>query len=130
MEDPARHTKSVGIRIEFWGDEVERIMVVDPLTGELLGEREDIEIYPAKHFVTSQEKMLNLAVKEHRGGTGAVRHRHLQRRRASFWRRSGWSQRTRYDLEMMQETGYCAGVENYSRHLWRAAPPGSKSRTR
>ena len=55
--------EELGVRIEFWGDEVERIVVVDPLTGELLGERDDIEIFPAKHFVTSQEKM-TLAIQD------------------------------------------------------------------
>ena len=55
--------EELGVRIEFWGDEVERIVTVDPLTGELLGERDDIEIFPAKHFVTSQEKM-TLAIQD------------------------------------------------------------------
>ena len=117
--------EELGIRIEFWGDEVERIMVVDPLTGELLGEREDIEIYPAKHFVTSQEKM-NLAVKDIEVELAQC---------VSDFKTQGklleaerLESRTRYDLEMMQETGYCAGVENYSRHLARRAA-GSKPYT-
>ena len=117
--------EELGIRIEFWGDEVERIMVVDPLTGELLGEREDIEIYPAKHFVTSQEKM-NLAVKDiELELTQCVADFKTQGKLLEAERLES---RTRYDIEMMQETGYCAGVENYSRHLARRAA-GSKPYT-
>lgn len=108
--------EEIGIRIEFWGDEVDRIMTVDPLTGEVLGERDDIEIYPAKHFVTSQEKM-DLAMDDIE--------QELEERVAQF-KRDGKpleaeriESRTRYDLEMMRETGYCGGVENYSRHLAR-----------
>ena len=108
--------EDIGIRIEFWGDQVDRIVVIDPLTGEVLGEREDIEIYPAKHFVTSQEKMdlAMLDIEEE-----------LQERVAYFknadkpLEAERIDSRTRYDLEMMRETGYCSGVENYSRHLAR-----------
>ena len=108
--------EELGVRIEYWGDEVERIVTVDPLTGELLGERDDIEIFPAKHFVTSQEKMtlaiqdieveLEECVKDLKEGGKLLEAERLE-------------SRTRYDIEMMQETGYCAGVENYSRHLAR-----------
>ena len=108
--------EEIGIRIEFWGDEVDRIMMVDPLTGELLGERDDVEIYPAKHFVTSEEK-LELAIAdieielEQRLSEFKAQGKLLEAERIES--------RTRYDLEMMRETGYCAGVENYSRHLAR-----------
>ena len=108
--------EDIGVRIEFWGDEVDRIVVIDPLTGEVLGERDEIEIYPAKHFVTSQEKM-ELAM--------ADIEEELEER-VSYFKREGKlleaeriESRTRYDLEMMRETGYCGGVENYSRHLAR-----------
>ena len=50
--------EEIGVRIEYWGDEVERIVLLDPLTGEMLGDRDEIEIYPAKHFVTSEEKLI------------------------------------------------------------------------
>ncbi len=111
--------EELGIRIEFWGDEVDRIVVVDPLTGELLGEREDIEIYPAKHFVTSQEKM-NLAIEDIEVELAeCVAELKAQGKLLEAERLES---RTRYDIEMMQETGYCAGVENYSRHLARRAP--------
>jgi excinuclease ABC subunit B len=108
--------EDIGVRIEFWGDEVDRIVVIDPLTGEVLGERDDIDIYPAKHFVTSQEKM-DLAMEDIE--------QELEERVALFKREGKLLEaeriesRTRYDLEMMRETGYCGGVENYSRHLAR-----------
>jgi excinuclease ABC subunit B len=111
--------EEVGVRIEFWGDEVERIIQLDPLTGEFLGERQDIEIFPAKHFVTSDEKLreavkdieaeLEEYLKELRGQDKLLEAQRIE-------------SRTRYDLEMMRETGYCAGVENYARHLSRRAP--------
>ena len=108
--------EELGVRIEFWGDEVERIVVVDPLTGELLGERDDIEIFPAKHFVTSQEKM-TLAIQDIEVELEeCVRELKEQGKLLEAERLES---RTRYDIEMMQETGYCAGVENYSRHLAR-----------
>jgi excinuclease ABC subunit B len=108
----------VGVRVEFWGDEVERIVLMDTLTGELLGEREDIEIYPAKHFVTSQEKLdqaildIQQELDEHLVFLNST-NKLLEAQRLE--------QRTRYDIEMMRLTGYCAGVENYSRHLARRA---------
>ena len=110
--------EELGIRIEYWGDEVERIVTVDPLTGELLGERDDIEIFPAKHFVTSQEKM-TLAIQDIEVELEeCVRELKEQGKLLEAERLAS---RTRYDIEMMQETGYCAGVENYSRHLARRA---------
>ncbi|MCH7787627.1 MAG: excinuclease ABC subunit UvrB [Chloroflexi bacterium] len=108
--------EEIGIRIEFWGDEVERIIEVDPLTGELLAECDDIEIYPAKHFVTSDEKM-RLAIED-------IQTEMLERvaeleSQGKLLEAQRLDSRTRYDIEMMRETGYCAGVENYSRHLSR-----------
>ena len=108
--------EDVGVRIEFWGDEVERIVVVDPLTGEVLGERDDIEIYPAKHFVTSQEKM-DLAL--HDIEEELEEHLAVLNSQGKLLEAQRLESRTKYDLEMMRETGYCAGVENYSRHLAR-----------
>ena len=108
--------EELGFRIEFWGDEVERIVQLDPVTGEMLSERRDLEIYPAKHFVTSQEK-LTMAVEDIEA--------ELQEQVAALndegklLEAQRLESRTRYDLEMMRETGYCAGVENYSRHLAR-----------
>ena len=113
--------EEVGVRIEFWGDEVERIVQVDPLTGEVLGDRQDIEIYPAKHFVTSQEKLLTAL-----DDIEIELEEHLQELRAQdkLLEAQRLESRTRYDMEMMREAGYCAGVENYSRHLSRR-PAGS-----
>ena len=110
--------EEVGVRVEFWGDEVERIVLLDPLTGELLGERQDIEIYPAKHFVTSQEKLL-MAVEDIE--TELQECLLKLKAEGKLLEAQRLESRTRYDLEMMRETGYCAGVENYSRHLARRA---------
>ena len=110
--------EDLAVRIEFWGDQIERITEVDPLTGELLAERDSIEIYPAKHFVTSDEK-LQLAIRDieeelrDRLTFFQERGKHLEAQRLES--------RTYYDLEMLREAGYCSGVENYSRHLARRA---------
>ena len=106
--------ESVGVRIEFWGDEVERIVELDPLTGEILADRNSIEIFPAKHFVTSQERMQD-ALK-------SIDHElneqlQILKSQGKLLEAQRLEQRTRYDVEMISETGYCAGVENYSRHL-------------
>ena len=106
--------EEVGVRIEFWGDVVERIIQLDPLTGEMLAERDDIEIYPAKHFVTSQEKLV--------AATGEIEKElaeqlDLLNAQGKLLEAQRLESRTNYDMEMMRETGYCAGVENYSRHL-------------
>ena len=113
--------ETLGVRIEFWGDEVERIVELDPLTGEVLAERNDIDIYPAKHFVTSEEKL-----KEAIRSIEAELDEQLKilNRQSKLLEAQRLEQRTRYDIEMMRETGYCAGVENYSRHL-AAREPGS-----
>ena len=111
--------EEVGARIEFWGDEVERIVLVDPVTGELLGERQELEIYPAKHFVTSAEKMrigiedIEIELQEELLKLNE---------RGKLLEAQRLESRTRYDIEMMREAGYCGGIENYSRHLGRRAP--------
>jgi excinuclease ABC subunit B len=108
----------LAVRVDFWGDTVERIIELDPLTGEVLAEKDHVDIYPAKHFVTSQEK-LDAAM--------ADIEQELHDRLAEF-RSEGrileaarLEERTRYDLETLREAGYCSGVENYSRHLARRA---------
>jgi excinuclease ABC subunit B len=108
--------ENLGFRIEFWGDEVERIVQVDPVTGEILSERQDVEIYPAKHFVTSQEKLMMGIEDIETELQESVAEMNAQGKLLEAQRLES---RTRYDLEMMRETGYCAGVENYSRHLAR-----------
>ena len=109
------------IRVEFFGDEIDRIREVNALTGEILGEREHVAIFPASHFVTREEKMkmairnieieLEERLKELRDQGKLLEAQRLE-------------QRTRYDLEMMREMGFCSGIENYSRHL-ALRPPGS-----
>ncbi|MCY4651758.1 MAG: excinuclease ABC subunit UvrB, partial [Dehalococcoidia bacterium] len=106
--------ESVGVRIEFWGDEVERIVEMDPLTGEILADRNEIQIYPAKHFVTSQERM-HTAIQDIEDEL--YEQLRILNRQGKLLEAQRLEQRTRYDVEMMRETGYCAGVENYSRHL-------------
>jgi excinuclease ABC subunit B len=110
--------EELAVRIDFFGDEVERIIEIDPLTGELLADRDEIDIYPAKHFVTSHDKLeeamndiqieLNERLLELRGQGKILEAARLE-------------ERTNYDLETMREAGYCSGIENYSRHLARRA---------
>jgi len=111
--------EETALRIEFWGNEIDRIAEVDPLTGELLAQRDQVDIYPAKHFVTPYHNLMAAMNDirdelEHRlkelGSQGKL----LEAQRLEA--------RTNYDMEMLQELGYCTGVENYSRHLQRRAP--------
>ena len=106
--------EDLGVRIEFWGDDVERIIQLDPLTGEVLSEREAIEIFPAKHFVTSQEKLKN-AIADIQDELAL--HLKLLKSQGKILEAQRLESRTNYDLEMLEIAGYCAGVENYSRHL-------------
>ncbi len=108
------YEEDIAIRIEFWGNEIERMVQVDPLTGEILGERDDIEIYPAKHFVTSEEKLKTAIVDIEIELQEELERLKVQGKLLEAQRLES---RTNYDLEMLLETGYCAGVENYSRHL-------------
>ncbi len=109
-------------RIEFWGDEIERITEVDPLTGEVLREHGEIDIFPAKHFITPADKMAE-ALKE----IEAELEERLKelRDQDKLLEAQRLEQRTHYDLEMLREVGYCSGIENYARHLSRR-PPGSR----
>ncbi|MEK5009018.1 excinuclease ABC subunit UvrB [Bacillus sp. FSL K6-3312] len=109
------------IRVEFFGDEIERIREVDALTGEILGDREHVAIFPASHFVTREEKMEKAIINieqelEEQLEKLGDNEKLLEAQRLE--------QRTRYDLEMMREMGFCSGIENYSRHLT-LRPPGS-----
>jgi excinuclease ABC subunit B len=108
-------------RIEFWGDEIERITEVDTLTGETIAEHVAVDIYPAKIFITPKEK-LELAIRDIEAEL-AERLQYL-REHDRLLEAQRLEQRTNYDLEMLREIGYCSGVENYSRHLARR-PPGS-----
>ena len=106
--------EEAAVRIQFFGDDVERIVQVDPLTGEVLADMAEVSVYPANHFVTSKEKMekavttikdeLEWRLKELKDSSKILEAARLE-------------SRTHYDLEMLQETGFCSGVENYARHL-------------
>ena len=102
------------MRIEFFGDEIDRIREVDALTGEIIGDREHVAIFPASHFVTREDKM-KIAIRnielelEERLKELEAENRLLEAQRLE--------QRTNYDLEMMREMGFCSGIENYSRHI-------------
>ncbi len=109
------------LRIEFFGDEIERITEIDTLTGEIVGEREHVAIFPASHFVTREEKM-RIAIQNIEQELEARLKEFNQQGKLLEAQRL--EQRTRYDLEMMQEMGFCSGIENYSRHLT-LRPPGS-----
>jgi len=106
--------EEIALRVEFFGDEIERIVRIDPLTGELLAEMEAVDIYPAKHFVTSHDKLM-LAID--------IIEQEMAERLAEFKRQDKLLEaarlkaRTDYDLEMLKEAGFCHAVENYSRHL-------------
>jgi len=113
--------EEAAVRIQFFGDDVERIVQVDPLTGEVLADMAEVSIYPANHFVTSKEKM-ELAVV---GIREELEWRLKELKDAGkILEAARLESRTHYDLEMLQETGFCSGVENYARHLSQR-PPGS-----
>jgi excinuclease ABC subunit B len=109
------------IRIEFFGDEIERIREVDALTGEIIGDRDHVAIFPASHFVTREEKM-RVAIQNIEQELEARLEE--MRENGKLLEAQRLEQRTRYDLEMMREMGFCSGIENYSRHLT-LRPPGS-----
>ncbi len=115
---PAYETEQA-VRIELFGDEIERISTIHPLTGALIREIESEIIYPAKHFVTSAPTLERAIV-----GIEAELEERLEYLRAvgKLLEAQRLEQRTRYDIEMMQEVGYCSGIENYSRHIAGRAP--------
>lgn len=107
------------VRIELWGDEIERLSIIDSITGEVMEEVDSIPIYPAKYFVTNKDQVRR-AVKDIED--------ELKQRLEYFWSEEKYveaqrlEQRTRYDIEMIKELGYCSGIENYSRHMDGRAP--------
>ncbi|MDD2498453.1 MAG: excinuclease ABC subunit UvrB [Desulfitobacteriaceae bacterium] len=113
------NTAEQAVRVELFGEEIERISEIDTLTGEILGTRRHVSIFPASHYVTGEENMkialqtieeeLEKRLKDLRGENKLLEAQRLE-------------QRTHFDLEMMQEMGYCQGIENYSRHLTGRAP--------
>jgi len=111
--------QETALRIEFWGDKIERIVEIDPLTGELLAHRDQVDIYPAKHFVTSHEKLL-AAIEDIK--VELKDRLNELKSQGKLLEAQRLEARTNYDIEMLQEVGYCTGVENYSRHLQRRGP--------
>jgi excinuclease ABC subunit B len=107
------------VRVSFFGDEVERITELDPLTGELLAERKELNVYPATHYVTPADKMRE-ALRDIEAEM-EERCRELDER-GQVLESARLRQRTTFDIEMMRELGFCSGIENYSRHLARRAP--------
>ena len=111
--------EEVAMRIQFFGDEVERIVSLDPLTGEVLAQQQEAAIYPAKHFVTSKERLALACVDIREELEWRLKELRAQEKVLEAARLES---RTHYDLEMLQETGFCSGVENYARHLSRRGP--------
>ncbi|EFH92685.1 excinuclease ABC subunit UvrB [Finegoldia magna] len=113
------------VRIEFFGDEIDRITEIDALTGEIVGERNHVAIYPASHYATTQKKVEKAIVTieeelEDRSKYFKDHNKLLEAQRLE--------QRTRYDIEMLKEMGFCTGIENYSRHMSQRKP-GSRPYT-
>jgi excinuclease ABC subunit B len=110
------------VRVEFWGDEIERISIIDSITGNVIQQVDSVPIYPAKYFVTTKDQVNRaiISIEEE-----------LKERLKYFWSREKYveaqrlEQRTKFDIEMMREIGYCSGIENYSRHM-DGRPPGSR----
>ncbi len=110
------------VRVEFWGDEIEKLKIIDSITGDVIKEIDSIAIYPAKYFVTTKEQV-NRGIQTIEA--------ELSERLKYFWSQEKYveaqrlEQRTKFDIEMMREIGYCSGIENYSRHM-DGRPPGSR----
>jgi len=119
LEIMPAHADTHGYRIAFFGDEVERITDFHPVTGEIHGELQELSVYPAKHYITDAEK-----TKEAMADIEAELDERLKffKETGKFLEAQRIEQRTRYDLEMLREVGYCSGIENYSRHFDRRAP--------
>ncbi|MBK7124655.1 MAG: excinuclease ABC subunit UvrB [Dehalococcoidia bacterium] len=111
----------LAVRIDFFGDEVERIVELDPLTGEIVAEHEEMDIFPAKHFVTTSDRMQQAIAGIEKELAEQLE---IFRSQGKILEAARLEERTHYDIESMRETGYCPGVENYSRHL-QVREPGS-----
>ncbi|MBN1212188.1 MAG: excinuclease ABC subunit UvrB [candidate division Zixibacteria bacterium] len=117
--------RETALRIEFFGDEIERLSEINPLTGEILGERTKAAIYPAKHFVTSKPQLDEAII----GIEGELAERLEYFREVNkLLEAQRLDSRTKYDLEMLKEIGYCSGIENYSRFLT-GRMPGERPHT-
>ncbi len=108
------YQRTQGIRIEFFGDEIERISEIDTLTGKVLNDKKVISIFPASHFTTSDEKLLKAIERIKKELSNQLS---ILRADNKLLEAQRLEQRTNYDIEMLSETGACSGIENYSRHL-------------
>jgi excinuclease ABC subunit B len=111
--------EEIGYRVEFWGDEVEQLSVINPTSGEVIERRQELYIYPCKHFVMPEERIQQ--------AIGEIKHElserlELMKSQGKLLEAHRLSARTRFDIEMLQEVGYCPGIENYSRPLSGRAP--------
>ncbi|MFH1891155.1 MAG: excinuclease ABC subunit UvrB [Candidatus Zixiibacteriota bacterium] len=120
---PAYETEA--LRIEFFGDDIEKITVIDPLTGKVKGERERVAIYPAKHFLTSEDRLRDAITGIETELKGQLE---VFRGLDKLLEAQRLESRTTYDIEMLREIGYCSGIENYSRHL-SGRKPGERPST-
>lgn len=107
------------IRVEFWGEEIEKLLEINPLTGKVIGKREHVMIYPNSHYVTSKEKLANALVTIESEMENQVKYFTENKKLIEAQR---IEERTNFDIEMLKETGFCQGIENYSRHISGRAP--------
>ena len=118
---PASSSEHI-IRVEFFGDEIDRIVEVNHITGEIIGARNHVSIFPASHYATSKEKIEQAVISIEEELEERLKELKAQNKLLEAQR---LEQRTRYDIEMLKEMGFCHGIENYSRHL-SGRPPGSR----
>ena len=104
------------IRVEFWGDEVENISEINPLTGKVIGTRNHVMIYPNSHYVTTKDKMEKALITIEQAMEEQVKFFTENKKLIEAQR---IQERTNFDIEMLKETGFCQGIENYSRHISR-----------
>jgi excinuclease ABC subunit B len=117
--------ESFAIRFEFFGDQIEKITYINPVSGDILAEEEQVFIYPAQHYITGGDRLLSAI----EGIKAELSQRLMElRSQAKLLEAQRLEARTKYDIEMLQEVGYCSGIENYSRHL-AGLPAGAKPYT-
>lgn len=112
-------SEEVAYRVEFFGDEVERILKIDPLTGEILSSLDDLKVFPSSHYVTPQDKLKVALGQIERELEEQL---HIFKQNGQLLEAQRLQQRTNFDLEMLQETGFVKGIENYSRYLTNREP--------
>ena len=113
------YEEDLAIRVEFFGDEIERLSEIDPLTGKKIGNIEKATIYPSSHHVTPEEVRLS-AIEKIKIELGE--RMHFFEKEKKYIELQRIQQRTQYDLEMIKEVGFCKGIENYSRHFSHRLP--------